>query len=100
MTFYQIIATSFAITIALVFLLERFGNMRETALLKRSVLYVLAIALVAMVIWYVLQLLLSLPPMTQALDVPAIMLGMLAALGFRNAIGIIKERAAKKQRRD
>jgi len=89
MGFYDTIAVSFLIILIALFCVDRFG---PTVDLRRRLMVLLGLGVIALSIYYVVQLILDLPPITQAFDLPAIMLGALAAIGLVSAWGALKAR--------
>ena len=98
MTFYQTIFLSFLIGISLIWLTTKIfpndGTSRNT---WQHPLFILAgIAMIALILWLLLQILIGLPSLAQTVDLPAISLGFLIAYGFQNAVTAIKNRAKNK----
>jgi len=53
-------------------------------------------AMVALILWLLLQVLIGLPSLEQTVDLPGISLGLFIAYGLQNAITVIRERAKNK----
>lgn len=98
MTFYQTILLSFLIGISLIWLTAKIfpkdGAGRNTW--QRPLFILAGIAMIALILWLVLQILIGLPSLAQTVDLPAISLGFLIAYGFQNAVTAIKNRAKNK----
>jgi RsiW-degrading membrane proteinase PrsW (M82 family) len=94
LTFYQTIFLSFLIGLALIWIAGRFW---QTDKYWQQPLFILAGgAMIALILWLLLQILIGLPSLDQVVDLPAISLGILIAYGFQNAVTAIKTRAKNK----
>jgi cell division protein FtsW (lipid II flippase) len=98
MTFYQTIFLSFLVGVGLIWLAAKFFKPDEdNSNSWQHPLFILAgAAMIALILWLLLQILIGLPDLAQAVDLPAISLGLLIAYGFQNAITAIKNRAKNK----
>ena len=98
MTFYQTIFISFLIGISLIWLTSKFFKTNAEQLKKwQRPLFILAgSAMVALILWLLLQVLIGLPSLEQTVDLPGISLGLLIAYGFQKAITVMRERAKNK----
>lgn len=98
MTFYQTIFLSFFVGISLIWLASKFfksGDDNSNS--WQQPLFILAgAAMIALILWLLLQMLIGLPSLAQAVDLPAISLGLLIAYGFQNAVIAIQNRAKNK----
>ncbi len=98
MTFYQTIFLSFLVGISLIWLAAKlFKTSDDNISSWQRPLFILAgAAMIALILWLLLQILIGLPSLAQAVDLPAISLGLLIAYGFQNAVTAIKNRAKNK----
>lgn len=63
---------------------------------QSSLLALAGIAMIAVILWLLLQVLIGAPSLAQTVDLPAIFLGLLIAYGFQNAAHALQERAKNK----
>lgn len=92
MGFYDTIAIAFIITLIVLIVARRFLSGGLIAELRKLAMVTLGVGVIACVIYYIVQLILSLPPMTQTIDTAAIILGMMAAFGLTAAWAALKAR--------
>ncbi|MFK5998261.1 MAG: hypothetical protein QM492_09140 [Rhodobacterales bacterium] len=94
MSAYPTIALSFLIGMCLIWIAAKLwpeGNNWQNAILALA-----GAAFMGVVLWLILQVLIGLPSLAQTIDIPAILLGLLVAYGFQNAVHLIRERAKNK----
>jgi hypothetical protein len=98
MTFYQTIFISFLIGISLIWLTSKLfkTNAEQPKRWQRPLFILAGGAMVALILWLLLQVLIGLPSLEQIVDLPGISLGLLIAYGFQNAVTVIRERAKNK----
>jgi len=94
MSIYQTLGLSFLFGICLIFITARLWP--EGKNWQNAILALAGAAFLGVVLWLVLQVLIGLPSMAQVIDIPAILLGLLIAYGFQNAVHLIRERAKNK----
>ena len=98
MTFYQTIFLSFLVGISLIWLAAKFFKTSDdnSNSWQRPLFILAGVAMIALILWLLLQILIGLPSLAQTVDLPAISLGLLIAYGFQNAVTAIKNRAKNK----
>ncbi len=98
MTFYQTIFLSFLVGISLIWLAAKFfkTDTDNSNSWQRPLFILAGAAMIALILWLLLQILIGLPSLSQTVDLPGISLGLLIAYGFQNAVTAIKTRAKNK----
>ncbi len=95
MGFYQTITLAFCIAICAIWVSRKLANGSKNPFQKPLIL-LSGIAMIAVILWLLLQIFIGLPSLAQTVDLPAVGLGMLIAYGFKNAATALKERAKNK----
>jgi RsiW-degrading membrane proteinase PrsW (M82 family) len=94
LTFYQTIFLSFLIGLSLIWAARKIWPSENYW--QHSLITLAGIAMIGVISWLLLQILIGLPSLAQAIDLPAIFLGLLIAYGFQNAAEALKLRAKNK----
>jgi len=94
MSVYKTIALSFLIGISLIWIAAKLWP--EGKNWQSAIMALAGAIFIGVVLWLVLQVLIGLPSLAQTIDIPAILLGLLIAYGFQNAVHLIRERAKNK----
>ncbi len=92
MGFYDTIAIAFGLTMVVLIAARYLLAGDVITDLRRSALLTLGVGVICVAIYYVVQLILGLPPLADVIDVAAIILGMMAALGLTSAWAALKAR--------